>query len=69
MSKSSLAVITSELSHLPRHLPRHLRGARKSVVELQRQTLKMTKRSPGRTLLGAFAAGFVISRLAKLVLV
>jgi hypothetical protein len=65
MSKSSIAVITSELNRLPTRL----RGARKSVVELQRQTLKLTRRSPGRTLLGAFAIGFVISRLAKLVLV
>ena len=65
MSKSSIAVITSELNRLPTRL----RGARKSVVELQRQTLKLTRRSPGRTLLGAFAIGFVSSRLAKLVLV
>jgi hypothetical protein len=65
MSKSSIAVITSELNRLPTRF----RGARKQVVELQRQTLKLTRRSPGRTLLGAFAIGFVISRLAKLVLV
>ena len=65
MSKSSLAVITSEINRMPMRF----RGARKSVVGLQHRTLKMTKRNPGRTLLGAFAVGFVISRLAKLVLV
>jgi hypothetical protein len=65
MSKTSLAVISSELSRFPRRF----RGVQRSAVGLQRRTFKMTKRNPGRTLLGAFAAGFVISRLAKLVLV
>jgi hypothetical protein len=65
MSKSSLAIITSEIQRMPIHF----RDARKSVVGLQHKTLKLTKRNPGRTLLGAFAVGFVISRLAKLVLV
>jgi hypothetical protein len=66
MSKSSsLAVISSELNRLPTRF----RGVRRSAVGLQRRTFRITKRNPGRTLLGAFAIGFVVSRLAKLVLV
>jgi hypothetical protein len=65
MANSSLAVISSELDRLPKRF----RGVRKSAIGLQHRTLRMTKRNPGRSLLGAFAVGFVISRLAKLVLV
>jgi hypothetical protein len=65
MSKSSLSVITSEIGRLPRRF----RGAQRSVVGLQRQAFKLTKHRPGRSLLGAFAIGFAVSRLTKLVLV
>ena len=66
MSKSpSLALISSELERLPRRF----RGVRRSAIGLGQRATRITKRNPGRTLLGAFALGFVVSRLAKLVLV
>jgi hypothetical protein len=63
MANSSLAVISSELDRLPARF----RGVRKSAMGLQHRTMRLTKRNPGRALLGAFAIGFVVSRLAKLV--
>lgn len=64
MAQSSLAIITSEIDRLPKRL----RGARRSAIGLQHRTMRLTKRNPGRSLLGAFAIGFVVSRIAKLVI-
>jgi len=65
MSKTSqsIAVITTELSRFPKRF----RLASREAHKLQRRTIKMTRRRPLRTLLGAFAVGIAVSRLARLV--
>jgi hypothetical protein len=64
MSKtSSIAVITTELSRFPSRV----RFARHEAHKLQRRALRMTKRRPARSLLGAFAIGIAVARLARLV--
>jgi hypothetical protein len=60
---STVSVITTELSRMPGRF----RSARKSVLGLQRQALRTTKRRPARSLLGAFAIGIAVARLARLV--
>lgn len=65
MSKTSqsLAVITTELSRFPKRF----RLASREAHKLQRRTIKMARRRPLRSLLGAFAVGIAVSRLARLV--
>jgi hypothetical protein len=65
MSKTSesIAVITTELSRFPKRF----RVASREAHRLQRRTIRMTRRRPLRTLLGAFAIGIAVSRLARLV--
>jgi hypothetical protein len=65
MSKTSesIAVITTELSRFPKRF----RVASREAHKLQRRTIRMTRRRPLRTLLGAFAIGIAVSRLARLV--
>jgi hypothetical protein len=65
MSKTSesIAVITTELSRMPKRF----RLASREAHRLQRRTIRMTRRRPLRTLLGAFAIGIAVSRLARLV--
>jgi hypothetical protein len=62
MSKSSIEVITTELSRFPSRF----RIVRRSAHRMQRRTLHLAKRRPGRSLLGAFAIGFAASRLLRL---
>jgi len=69
MAKTSLAVISSQLNSQLNRLPARARSLRKATIGVQHRALRMTKSNPGRALLGAFAIGFVVSRLAKLVLV
>jgi hypothetical protein len=60
---SSIATLTDQLGRVPEHV----QGARKALVSWRDHSLRMMKKSPGRSLLGAFAIGFVVAKLARLV--
>jgi hypothetical protein len=65
MSKTSqsIAVISTEISRLPSRF----RVASREAHRLQRRALRMARRRPARSLLGAFAIGIAVARLARLV--
>lgn len=60
---TSLELVTTQLRKLPARLPR----ARKALKGWSSRATRMTKESPGRSLLGAFAIGFVFAKLARFV--
>jgi hypothetical protein len=59
----SIAKLKSQVNRMPKRLAR----ARKTVVSLNKDAMRMAQRNPGRTVLGALAAGFVVSKLSRFV--
>ena len=63
MSKhSTIDTLRTELQRMPKHV----RGAGRSLAGFGTRALHFAKGRPGRSLLGAFAAGFVIAKLTRL---
>jgi len=60
-ANSTISSIASELEKMPERVE----DARKALDGLQSNALRMVKRYPGRSLLGAFAIGFVVAKVAK----
>jgi hypothetical protein len=61
MAKSSVAVLATELERMPERVE----DARKALDGFRAQGIKLVRRYPGRSILGALAAGFVIAKIAR----
>jgi hypothetical protein len=61
--KSSIASFANELEKMPEHVE----DARKALDGWRSHTLRMVKRNPGRSILGAFAIGIVLAKVARYV--
>jgi hypothetical protein len=61
MSKSAITSIASELEKMPEHVE----DARRALTGWGESALRTVRRYPGRSVLGAFAIGFVIAKLAR----
>ena len=60
-TKSSIASIANELEKVPEHVE----DARKAVDGWRTSALRVVKHYPGRSILGAFALGFVLAKIAR----
>ena len=60
-AKSSIASIANELENLPDRVE----DARKALDSWSGSAMKMVKKYPGRSILGAFAIGFVLAKIAR----
>jgi hypothetical protein len=58
---------TTSLTKIARRMPKQLRNVGSTLKGVQHRTLRMTKQSPGRSVLGAFAIGYVFAKLARIV--
>lgn len=61
--KSSIASIANELEKMPEHVE----DARKALDGWRSEALRTVKRYPGRSIIGAFAIGFVLAKVARYV--
>jgi hypothetical protein len=61
MSKSSITAIADELEHMPDRIEE----VRKTVEDWRDYTIRQVRRHPGRSILGAFAVGYVIAKLGR----
>jgi hypothetical protein len=61
MAKSSIALLATELERMPERVD----DARKALDGFRSQGLKVVRRYPGRSILGALAIGFVIAKIAR----
>jgi hypothetical protein len=62
-TKSSIASIANELEKMPEHVE----DARKAFDGWRDNTLRMVKQHPGRSIVGAFAIGYVFAKVARYV--
>jgi len=62
-AKSSIASIANELERMPERVE----DARKALDGWSNSTMKMVRKYPGRSILGAFAIGFVLAKVARYV--
>jgi hypothetical protein len=60
-ANSTISNIASELEKMPERVE----DARKALDGVQSNALRMVKKHPGRSILGAFAIGFVVAKVAK----
>ncbi len=60
-ASSTISSIANELEKMPERVE----DARKALDGFRSDALRMVKKYPGRSLLGAFAVGFVIAKIAK----
>jgi hypothetical protein len=58
---------TRSLTKIARRMPKQFRNVSSTLKGVQNRTLRMTKESPGRSILGAFAIGYVFAKLARIV--
>ena len=67
--KSQVESIAHDLNGQVEHLPERATRARKMANEMANdladRTVHMVRRYPGRSILGAFAVGFLIAKVAK----
>lgn len=62
-NRSPITALTNQLQRMPKKM----RIGVRAVTDLKTRALRMTKDSPGRSVLGAFAIGFVVAKLARFV--
>jgi hypothetical protein len=62
-ANSTISSIANELEKMPERVE----DARKALDGFRSDALRMVKKYPGRSLLGAFAVGFVVAKIAKYV--
>jgi hypothetical protein len=60
-ANSTISSIASELEKMPERVE----DARKAIDDWRNDALRVVKRYPGRSILGAFAVGFVIAKIAR----
>ena len=63
MSKSSMTNIANQLEKVPQRVE----SARKVMETWRTRTLRMVKRNPGRSILGAFAIAFLLGKVSRFV--
>jgi hypothetical protein len=63
--KSANATISSIATELER-MPERVDDARKTLNGWRHDALRTVKKYPGRTVIGAFAIGFVLAKLGKI---
>ena len=67
--KSQVESIAHDLNGRVEHLPERATRARKMANEMANdladRTVQMVRQYPGRSILGAFAVGFLIAKVAK----
>ena len=61
MNKSSI----TSIAHQIEKVPARVESARKTLDGWRSRTLRMVKRYPGRSILGAFAAAFVLAKVTR----
>jgi hypothetical protein len=61
MAKSSIAVIASELERMPARV----NVARKALDSMRHDGMRIVRKNPGRSLLGALAVGFIVAKLIR----
>jgi hypothetical protein len=62
-ANSTISSIANELEKMPDRVE----DARKAIDGWRSDALRVVKRYPGRSILGAFAVGFVIAKIARYV--
>lgn len=60
-AKSSIASIANELEKMPDRVD----DARKALDDWRSDTMRVVKKYPGRSVLGALAIGFVLAKIAR----
>jgi hypothetical protein len=65
-NKSSTSMIATVTDQIDR-VPEHMRAARKTVAGWSTQAAGVVRKNPARSVIGAFAIGFVMAKLARLV--
>lgn len=60
-TKASISSIANELEKMPERVE----DARKALDSFQSDTLRLVKKYPGRSVLGALAIGFVLAKIAR----
>lgn len=63
--KSQVADVVSEIEQRAEDLPAHLDDAKRAVAGWGHGARRVVRKKPGLALLGAFAIGFAIARLAR----
>jgi hypothetical protein len=58
---------TSAIATIAKAVPARLQGAGKTAKRLGTRALRVTKDNPGRSLVGAFAAGVVLAKMSRFV--
>jgi hypothetical protein len=48
-------------------MPERVEDARRAIEDWRNDVLRVVKRYPGRSILGAFAVGFVLAKIARYV--
>lgn len=64
MSKATEATISQIANELER-VPERVEDAKKALEGLRGDVEKMVKRKPVQTVLGAFAAGYILARIGR----
>ena len=62
-ANSTISSIANELEKMPDRVE----DARKAIDDWRHDALRVVKRYPGRSILGAFAIGFVLAKIARYV--
>jgi hypothetical protein len=62
-ASSTISSIANELEKMPERVE----DARKAIDDWRNDALRVVKRYPGRSILGAFAVGFVLAKIARYV--
>jgi hypothetical protein len=60
-AKSSIASIANELEKMPDRVE----DARKALDDWRSDTMRVVRKYPGRSVLGALAIGFVLAKIAR----
>lgn len=60
-AKSSIASIANELEKMPERVD----DARKALDDWRSDGMRIVKKYPGRSVLGALAVGFVLAKIAR----
>jgi hypothetical protein len=60
-AKSSIHSIANELEKMPERVD----DARKALDDWRSDTMRVVKKYPGRSVLGALAIGFVLAKIAR----
>ena len=63
--KSQVASIASEIEQRAEDLPERVKDAQKTVQDWGHSARKFIRKNPGTVLVGAFAVGFLLAKVAR----